>query len=139
MKKKGVIIFLVLVLIIVGIVGLKVKRFYSVDNQYKNFKIINYELRTKNYKLLVADTPEKHSKGLIFLRKLDGVQGMIFLFPDKVNRTFWNMNTFMDLDIYWLDDERVVGQDILPSIEKSKSIITVSSPQPANKVIEIPH
>ena len=47
-------------------------------------------------------------------------------------------NTLIDLDILWIDGEKVVGKSFLPSIEKSKEIVTVESPKSADKVIEIP-
>ena len=62
---------------------------------------------------------------------------LIFLFPNKEYQKFWNKNTYLDLDIYWFDDVKLVSQDFLPSIEKSKEVIMVSSPQPVNRVIEI--
>lgn len=105
--------------------------------RYKGHQIINYQLEGKKYKLLVADTPEKWQKGLMNFRKLDGVSGMIFLFPNKEIRTFWNKNTLMDLNVYWLDDDRVVGKDYLPSILKSKEVVVITSPQKVNKVVEI--
>jgi len=45
--------------------------------------------------------------------------------------------SYSNLDIYWLDDEKIVGKDFLPSIEKSKKVIIKTSPAPVNKVIEI--
>ena len=63
---------------------------------------------------------------------------MIFLFPSLEVRSFWNKNTYMDLDVYWLAGDEVLGKSKLPSIEKSKEIVVVDSPAPANKVIEIP-
>lgn len=70
-------------------------------------------------------------------KELKGADGMMFIFPDKDYRTFWNMNTYLDLDVYWIDGDRVVGKDYLPSILKSKEIITVESRVKVNKVIEI--
>ncbi|OGK16701.1 hypothetical protein A2774_00170 [Candidatus Roizmanbacteria bacterium RIFCSPHIGHO2_01_FULL_39_12c] len=107
-------------------------------DKYKVFKKIFYKLEDKNLRLLVADTPEKWQKGLMYFRTLEGVDGMIFIFPDSEIRTFWNKNTYMDLDIYWINGDKVVGKNYLPSIEQSKRIVTVSSPEPADKVIEIP-
>ena len=109
-----------------------------IQNKNKDFSILNYQLQSNSYKLLVADTPEKWGRGLMFLRKLEGVDGMIFIFPDKQSRTFWNKNSLIDLDILWIDGEKVVGKSFLPSIEKSKEIVTVESPKSADKVIEIP-
>src|SRR3990167_7212503 len=77
-------------------------KFQLRENKFKNFEIINYKIQNKTHKLLVADTPEKWEKGLMFFRKLDGVDGMIFIFPDKQPRIFWNKNTLMDLDLLWI-------------------------------------
>lgn len=70
-------------------------------------------------------------------RKPVDFDGMLFILPNKNIQTFWNENTYMDLNLYWLDDDRVVGVSFLPSIEVSKGIVYVSSPKPANKVIEL--
>ncbi|MEM0476681.1 MAG: hypothetical protein QW367_03565, partial [Candidatus Aenigmatarchaeota archaeon] len=53
----------------------------------------------------------------------------IFIFPDKQIRYFWNKNTFVDLDVYWLDDDKIIGREFLPSIEKTKEIYTIKSPE----------
>lgn len=109
----------------------------SLKKRYKNFSVINYSLEKKNYKLLVADTPEKWQEGLMFFEKLDGVDGMIFLFPDKQTRYFWNKNTYLDLELLWVDESTVIKKDILPSIRKSKKMVTVTSSNPVNKVLEL--
>lgn len=137
MKKIFVVVLLV-ILTIFAITLINNKRLNREYNQYEDFKMMNYKLQTTSYKLLVADTPAKWERGLMFFRKLDGVDGMIFIFPKKDYRTFWNKNTLMDLKLLWLDDDDFVGESFLPSIEKSKQIVIVNSPQPANKVIELP-
>jgi uncharacterized membrane protein (UPF0127 family) len=63
--------------------------------------------------------------------------GMIFFFPEKQVRTFWNRNTYLDLDVYWLDGDKVVGKEYLPSIEKSGRTVTILSPKPVDRVIEV--
>lgn len=111
---------------------------YTSQNPYKGLRTTTYTLEGKQLKLLVADTPALQEKGLMYYRKLDGVDGMIFIFQDKLYRGFWNKNTLMDLDLYWIADKKVVGKSFLPSVEKSKEIVTVASPEPADTVIEIP-
>ncbi|MDH7476054.1 MAG: DUF192 domain-containing protein [Microgenomates group bacterium] len=103
----------------------------------KNPHKINYFLENKNVTLLIADTPEKWERGLMFVKKLDDADGMIFIFPDKKIRTFWNKNTFVDLDIYWINGKNIIGKDFLPSISKTGKITTVDSKKEVNKVIEI--
>ena len=134
--KKIILVLVFGTFILTGIIFLNKNRLDQ--NRYKEFARINYKLENKNLKLLVADTPEKWQRGLMYFRKLEGVDGMIFIFPEKELRTFWNKNTFMNLDLYWLDDDRIVGKSFLSLIEKSKEIITVSSPKEVNKVIELP-
>jgi|SRR3989344_5142455 len=134
--KKIILGFIIGIFILSGVILLNKNR--QDQDRYEEFTRINYKLENKNLKLLVADIPEEWQRGLMYFRKLEGVDGMIFIFPDKQQRTFWNKNTFMNLDILWIDGEKVVGKSYLPSIEKSKEIVTVKSSKPADKVIEIP-
>lgn len=97
---------------------------------------ISYTLQGREYMLLIAKTPQEWEKGLMYVRKLDNADGMIFLFPDKEVRSFWNKNTYVDLYIYWLDNDKVIGKSFLPSVEK-EGIVSVNSPSLVNKVIEI--
>ena len=131
-----VIIFLPAIIIVLLFLNFVVGP-YIVKTTYKDFKIISYSLNGKRLNLLVADTPQKWEKGLMYYKKLQGVDGIIFLFPDKQYRTFWNKNTLMDMDLYWLDNDSVVGKDFLPSIDISKKIVVVNSPKAVNKVIEL--
>ena len=107
---------------------------------FSNYQTTNYLLLATNYLLLFADSPEKWEKGLMFVKNkqdIGGADGMIFLFPDKKPRTFWNKNTLVDLNLYWLEDDNLVGKSLLPSIEKTREVVTVSSPKAVNKVIEL--
>lgn len=107
------------------------------SNGYAGYKIVPYTLEGKKLNLLLAESPEQWEKGLMYYRKLEGVDGMIFQFPDRSTRTFWNKNTFMDLKVYWVDKGKVIGVSHLPSIEKSKELIYITSPDIADAVIEL--
>lgn len=108
-----------------------------INNSYqKNKKLITYQLNNKQYRLLVADTPKLWEEGLMYIKKQEGFDGMVFYFPEKEFRSFWNKNTLLDLDIYWLIDDRVIGKEVLSAITKN-GLRTVSSLQPINRVIEI--
>jgi len=121
----------------------------QITNQIKNtnnktefskYQTTDYQLLTTSHRLLVADTPEKWERGLMFVtnkQDVGGMDGMIFKFPDRQVRTFWNKNTFSHLTLYWITDEKVIGTSDLPSIIETKSITTVSSPSEADTVIEI--
>jgi len=99
-----------------------------------------YKLEGRTYKLLIAKNTLEWTTGLMGYKKKDelkGAQGMIFLFPNKETRQFWNEGTYLDLDVYWIDNDKVIGKDYLPSIEKSKDTVIISSPGEADKVVEI--
>jgi len=128
MKNKVTYLFFAL-LFVVSVI------FIFINNSNSN--LISYKLGGKNYLLKTAKTPEEWQKGLMFVRKPINYDGMIFIFPDKQIRSFWNKNTFVDLDVYWLDDDKIIGKDSLESIEKTKEIKIIQSPAPVNKVIEI--
>ena len=107
---------------------------------FSNYQTTNYQLQTTNYHLLIADTPQKWEKGLMYVQNredIGGYDGMIFMFPDSKKRSFWNKNTFIDLDIYWMNDDKIAGTTMLPSIEKSKDTIITTSSSEVNAVIEI--
>ena len=92
-----------------------------------------------SFKLLVADSPAKWEYGLMNVKSkkdICGNDGMIFTFPIAMPQTFWNKNTLIDLDIYWMKGEKKVGQSTLPAITKS-GLTTVSSPEAVDGVVEI--
>lgn len=138
-KKIIIIIFLVLVVIIAAVFIQKQAPKPQADEAlWENYEVIEKEIDGKELKLVVADNYERRQQGLMYVRKpVEEFDGMIFLFEDKELHTFWNMNTFEDLTLYWMDDETIVGTSELPSIEKSKEIVRVSSPKPVNIVIEV--
>jgi poly-gamma-glutamate capsule biosynthesis protein CapA/YwtB (metallophosphatase superfamily)/uncharacterized membrane protein (UPF0127 family) len=116
------------------------RKFYLNNNfQIENMseRLVPYELENKIYLLREAKTPEEWQKGLMFVKKPVDYDGMLFIFPDKQIRSFWNQNTFVDLEVYWLDDDKIIGKDKLESIEKTKIVKTIQSPGPVNKVIEL--
>lgn len=51
----------------------------------------------------LAHTPEAQSKGLMFRLELPADGGMLFVFPRMEMKAFWMKNTFIDLDMVFLD------------------------------------
>lgn len=125
MKNKPVLVFILFIVL------------YSAFFLIKPQETRNIKIENKIYKLLIADSPEEHSRGLMNVRKLNNADGMVFLFEDSQVRTFWNQNTLVDLDVYWMQDDKVVGKSFLPSIETTKVPTTTTSPKAVNQVVEI--
>jgi len=111
--------------------------FVFKNNNCQNNQAKKYSINNKNYCLLIADSQDEWEKGLMFYKKPLDFDGMIFIFPDKRVRSFWNKNTYLDLDLYWMDEDKVVNKSYLPSILKSMIIVIVESKEKVDKVVEI--
>ncbi|MBI3619735.1 DUF192 domain-containing protein [Candidatus Roizmanbacteria bacterium] len=122
-----------LILIIAGVFVAK-----STMNlgHWNGYRLTGYTLDNKRYKFAVAENEKQYVQGLMFVKKPLPIDGMLFVFPDKKYRTFWNRNTHLPLILYWLLDDKVVGKNYLPAIDESKIVFTIESPAPVNKVVE---
>ena len=94
-------------------------------------------LNGQQYHLLVADDLAEWQQGLMNRTSLPGFDGMAFVFPKSEPRTFWNKNTHLDLIVIWANGTNVLGVEALPSIDKTKTVKSISSPGPVDRVVEI--
>ena len=76
----------------------------------------------------IAETPRQVEKGLMFRKSLDEDSGMVFKFSTPKVLNFWNLNTYIPLDIAFISPEnKIVKITNIEPISVSKSIKTVSS------------
>lgn len=83
----------------------------------------------------IARTPEERARGLMYREDLPEGEGMLFIFPDSQIRSFWMSNTFVPLDIAYIDEElRIVD------IQAMEPETTDSHPsaRPAMFALEVP-
>ena len=57
---------------------------------------------------LVADTPAKQEKGLMFVTDLPENKGMLFVFDKEDEQVFWMKNTLIDLDMVFIGSDKAV-------------------------------
>jgi uncharacterized membrane protein (UPF0127 family) len=83
----------------------------------------------------IADTPETHAQGLMFVEEMSRRAGMLFVFPDERMRTFWMRNTLISLDIIYFDATGtwVSAQENAVPLDET----TLPSDGPAQYVLEI--
>ena len=53
----------------------------------------------------IADTDVKRNRGLMFEEQLPYYQGMLFIYEESGNYSFWMHNVKFALDIIWFDDK----------------------------------
>jgi|TARA_B110000971_G_C19883086_1_gene441637 uncharacterized membrane protein (UPF0127 family) len=83
------------------------------DIDRTNFKDIICKINIKNNKninlrLEIADTNEKRSIGLMYRNKINHNHGMLFLWPNSQIRIFWMHNTFINLDLFFMNQDGVI-------------------------------
>jgi uncharacterized membrane protein (UPF0127 family) len=80
-------------------------------------------------------TPAERARGLMFREQLEPDAGMLFIYEEEENLTFWMKNTLIPLDMIFISkDFRVVGivENAEPQTETSRRI-----DQPAQFVLEV--
>jgi uncharacterized membrane protein (UPF0127 family) len=84
----------------------------------------------------LADERAEMKQGLMFRRSLCADCAMVFVFPEARVRSFWMKNTFVPLDIIFLDGEgRIVT--IRKDTKPHQKSPTYKSTAPARFVIEV--
>ncbi|MEK7643474.1 MAG: DUF192 domain-containing protein [Patescibacteria group bacterium] len=84
----------------------------------------------------IADTQSEHEKGLSGVRRLAEQAGVLFVFEYPDWRIFWNKDTFVPLDLVWIQHGVVVGLSSLPNVEIA-GIVRTLSPEMSDQVLEV--
>ena len=126
-----------LIIILIGVILTVSFIFFTKrEKQYTKVKLGNIEIRAE-----LAETPAKRTKGLMFRKKLGKENGMLFIFPNESKHSFWMLNTFVPLDIIWIDSDKNVvhvERSVPPCTESIKSACKSYKPsEKARYVLEV--
>jgi uncharacterized membrane protein (UPF0127 family) len=81
----------------------------------------------------IADTFESQARGLMFVKSMPRDCGMLFVFSSNRKLSFWGENTFIPLDIAFVNDRgRVVNIETISPLSKK----SVSSSSPCQFAVE---
>lgn len=81
----------------------------------------------------IADTPELQAKGLMFVRQMPKDVGMLFVFGSVQKLSFWGENTYLPLDIAFVDERGFIQNiDVINPMSKK----SISSIGPCKYAIE---
>jgi len=88
-----------------------------------------------NFKIWQADTPRREEQGLMFIHELDVHSGMLFMFPENSRVSMWMKNTFIPLDLLFLNARGQVDYIAANATPQSETII--GPPTPEFAVLEL--
>lgn len=121
MKNKILLFFLIISIIISGCINKKQSK-------------VKIEIKDKTYAFELASTREERKKGLMFRKKLDPNGGMLFVYPNRTNLSFYMKNTLIPLDIAFISaDYKIIEiRQMLPLDETS-----IESKEEAQYALEV--
>ena len=71
---------------------------------------IEIRLDASRYRVELATTPVQRRRGLMFRKKLEAEEGMLFVYPATGDHRIWMKNTLIPLQVIWIDEEfRVIS------------------------------
>lgn len=93
--------------------------------------------------LEIADKAEERTIGLMYRQSLSLGAGMLFVFPDEIQRSFWMKNTLIPLDIIFFSSKKKVVsvvENMLPCNEETTNQLCplYYSGLPAMYALEVP-
>ena len=87
------------------------------------------------FQVWLADTPRRKSQGLMFVRDLPDLRGMLFVHEQPREISMWMKNTYIPLDMVFIDQRGRIQQIVEQATPHSLELIR--SDKPALAVLEI--
>jgi uncharacterized protein len=160
--KKIVAIILVIVLLFGGLISTGILNFSknsteqitenSTDNsaveepQFKKEGELSFLKNQQKLTIEIADNEAETTQGLMYRRSMPDSCGMIFVMPDYEPQKFWMKNTYIPLDIIFLDESKKIvtiqanttpfSEAGVESYDKAKFVLEVNAGYCKRKGIE---
>ena len=87
------------------------------------------------FQVWLADNPGRQAQGLMFVRALPDMRGMLFVHPEPRPISMWMKNTYIPLDMVFIDRSGRIQQIIANT--KPHSLDLIRAKDPAIAVLEI--
>lgn len=98
-------------------------------------KVNNDTLRTIDIEFATSD--KERAQGLMDRKSMTDTQGMLFIFPAAQEQAFWMKNTYISLDIIYVNHEKEIvsvqkyttplSEESLPSFKKAQYVLEVNA------------
>lgn len=91
----------------------------------------------KTIDIEIAETDEERAQGLMDRKAMAENQGMLFIFSAPEEQSFWMKNTYISLDIMYVDEKMEIvsiqkyatplSEESLPSFKKAQYVVEVNA------------
>lgn len=135
-NNKVILISFFILILVATSVYLVVREPKPIVEDYST-KFLESKLININFQYLeLADSEQERQQGLMFRKELCKTCGMLFVFENSENRSFWMENTYLPLDIIFIDDTGKII-NITPDAVPLDSSKRYNSTRPAKYVLEV--
>lgn len=97
---------LLAIFLVIGVAYVEIK---NNTNTGRSSEFPNIKINNSIIKVLVADDMQEQIQGLSDRPKLEKDEGMLFVFDNKQERSFWMKRMSFPLDIIWIEDDKIVN------------------------------
>lgn len=91
--------------------------------------------KVHRFDVWIADTPARHSQGLMFVRDLPADAGMLFVYEQPAVIAMWMKNTYIPLDMLFVAPDGRIAHILANA--KPHSLATLSSEKVVQSVVEL--
>lgn len=133
--------YIALVAIILAIGGI-----YALDAQ-NNTQIASADITLKKISKVTvgnhvfhaerAETPQELAHGLKSHTTLSDSQGMLFIFKEPHQRTFWMRDMHIPIDLLWIKNNKIIGFEQHMQPEREAPFTLYQAPDRVDHVLEI--
>jgi uncharacterized membrane protein (UPF0127 family) len=134
-KFKLILVLLATIASIASVIGIK-SCTHTPFKQTVIGIIINSDNSQYSLDLITAITYKERAEGLMFTTRLGRSEGMTFIYESESFYNFWMYNTFIPLDIIFLDNNNKVVH-IYPNAIPHQTKPYITTPNKAKYVLEL--
>lgn len=102
--------------------------FFTKKRKNASIRIVREGKKVAEFEVEVADDLAKRAKGLMFREDLADDEGMWFVFPNEKENIFWMKNTYIPLDMIFVNSDMEIVGVIENAEPESTKPLTIGKP-----------
>lgn len=105
-KSQAIIFFTALLILVFGVY---LYNYYQARSQLISVKFVHPDgKQSKEFYLKVFSSDAERQRGLMYVKEMPEQEGALFIFPSMRENSFWMKNTYISLDMLFLDQQHTV-------------------------------